>query len=90
VKAVEAGTVEAVMTYGTYGLIIIVSHGGGYRSLYGQLNSARVEVGQAVIRGQTIAASGGANSPEGPHLYLEIRGENLITLDPSDWLRTRR
>ncbi|HTK56538.1 MAG TPA: peptidoglycan DD-metalloendopeptidase family protein [Gemmatimonadales bacterium] len=90
VKVVEAGKVIFVGPYGTYGLMVIVSHGGGYLSLYGQLTSATVEKDAQVTKGQVIATTGGANTPEGPHLYLEIRGENLIALDPSDWLRTRR
>ena len=89
-KVVEAGKVEYVGNYGTYGLIVIVSHGGGYMSLYGQLSNATVEKDMQVQRGQSIGTTGGANTPEGPHLYFEIRGENLIALDPSDWLRTRR
>jgi len=90
VKVVEAGKVEYVGNYGTYGLMVIVSHGGGYLSLYGQLSAATVEKEMRVLRGQAIGTTGGGNTPEGPHLYFEIRGENLIALDPSDWLRTRR
>jgi septal ring factor EnvC (AmiA/AmiB activator) len=90
VKVVEAGKIEYVGNYGTYGLIVIVSHGGGYMSLYGQLSSATVETGGQILRGQSIGNTGGGNTPEGPHLYLEIRGAAGEVLDPSDWLRTRR
>jgi septal ring factor EnvC (AmiA/AmiB activator) len=90
VKVVQAGTVDYVGHFGTYGLLVIVSHGGGYRSLYGQLTSASVTVGATVTRGQIIGATGGLNTPEGPHLYLEIRGAGFMALDPSDWLRSRR
>ncbi|MEO7333116.1 MAG: peptidoglycan DD-metalloendopeptidase family protein [Gemmatimonadales bacterium] len=90
VKVVEAGRVEFAGPFGTYGLLVVVSHGGGYLSLYGQLSSASVAKGDQVIKGQLIGTTGGLNSPEGPHLYLEIRGAAGETLDPSDWLRTRR
>ena len=90
VKVVEAGRVIHVGQLGTYGLMVIVSHGGGYMSLYGQLTQASVERGSQVSKGQIIGTTGGANTPEGPHLYLEIRGAAGETLDPSDWLRTRR
>jgi septal ring factor EnvC (AmiA/AmiB activator) len=33
---------------------------------------------------------GGENTDEGPSLYFEIRGANLIALDPADWLKRRR
>jgi septal ring factor EnvC (AmiA/AmiB activator) len=90
VKAVEAGRVVYVGRFGTYGTILIVSHGGGYMSLYGQLTTTSFAEGAQVTRGQVIGTSGGANTPEGPHLYLEIRGSAGETLDPSDWLRSRR
>ena len=90
VKVVESGTVMFVGNLGTYGLMVIISHGGGYMSLYGQLASAAVQKDQAVTKGQVIGATGGANAPEGPHLYFEIRGDNFMALDPSDWLRSRR
>ena len=90
VKVVEAGTVILAGPLGTYGLIVIVSHGDGYLSLYGQLTTALVEKGAHVTKGQVIGTTGGLNTPEGAHLYFEIRGSGAITLDPSDWLRTRR
>jgi murein hydrolase activator len=90
VTAVENGRVELVQRLGTYGLTVVVQHGNGYRSLYMQLQSASVAVGQDVTRGQAIGTVGGANSEQGPHLHFEIRGENSIALDPADWLRRRR
>lgn len=90
VKAVENGRVELVQRLGTYGLTVVLQHGNGYRSLYMQLDSASVAVGQEVKRGQVIGTVGGANSDQGPHLHFEIRGDNSIALDPSDWLRRRR
>lgn len=90
VKAVETGRVELVQRIGTYGLTVVIQHGNGYRSLYMQLQQASVAVGQNVARGQVIGTVGGANSEQGPHLHFEIRGENSIALDPTDWLRRRR
>lgn len=90
VRVVESGTVLHVGNLGTYGLMVIVSHGGGYLSLYGQLTATNVERGAQVTKSQVIGTTGGANSSEGPHLYFEIRGAAGETLDPSDWLRTRR
>jgi len=90
VKAVENGRVELVQRIGTYGLTVVVQHGNGYRSLYMQLQTATVVVGQDVARGQVVGTVGGANSEQGTHLHFEIRGENSIALDPSDWLRRRK
>jgi murein DD-endopeptidase MepM/ murein hydrolase activator NlpD len=90
VKAVEGGRVALVQRLSTYGLTVVIEHGNGYYSLYMQLQSAAVENGQSVDKGQVIGTVGGANSNYGPHLHFEIRGENQIALDPADWLRRRR
>ena len=90
IKAVAAGKVVAVQRLSTYGLGVVVQHGNGYYSLYWQLQSASVREGEQVARGATIGTVGGSNSPKGPHLYFEIRGENQIALDPIAWLRSKR
>lgn len=90
VKAVESGTVERVMSFSTYGLMVIIAHGNGYRSIYSNLDEARVALNAPVTKGQIIGSVGGENSDNGPHLYFEIRGEQGIALDPTDWLKRRR
>jgi septal ring factor EnvC (AmiA/AmiB activator) len=90
VKAVEAGTVELLQSLGTYGLTLIVAHGNGYRSVYAHLSEAKVGLGAEVAKGQVVGTVGGENTDEGASLYFEIRGANLIALDPADWLKRRR
>lgn len=89
VRAVAAGTVALVERLSTYGLSVIVAHGDGYYSLYMQLQSASVNRGDAITRGQVIGAVGGENSDFGPHLQFQIRGDNEVALDPAEWLRRR-
>jgi murein DD-endopeptidase MepM/ murein hydrolase activator NlpD len=89
VKAVESGKVRLVGQFGTYGLTVVLEHGNGYYSVYSHLQSAGVELSANVARGQTIGAVGGENSDYGPHLHFEIRGENQVALDPTEWLRKR-
>jgi murein hydrolase activator len=90
VKAVESGTVEYAQAFSTYGLSVFLTHGNGYRSLYMNLSSTTVKVGDVVKRGQVIGTVGGENTEQGPHLHFEIRGDRGIALDPTDWLRKRR
>ena len=90
VHAIAAGTVRVAQQLGTYGLSVLVDHGGGYYSLYGNLQSADVRLGQQVIRGQQIGRTGGANTDQGPHLHFEIRGQGGQALDPVQWLRHRQ
>jgi len=90
VKAVETGRVALVQRLSTYGLTVILEHGSGYYSVYSQLATASVAAGASVEKGESIGTVGGANTDYGPHLHFEIRGENQIALDPTDWLRRRR
>lgn len=86
VKSVSAGEVTYVAPIGTYGLTIIVQHGGGDYSVYGSLSRADVKVGQQVIKGQVIGAVGRADPDMAPHLHFEIRPKGRAT-DPLGWLR---
>jgi murein hydrolase activator len=90
VKAVASGTASVVGRMSTYLLTVILDHGGGYYSVYAQLDSARVRQGDRVVAGQVIGTVGGASTDEGPHLYFEIRGQGGIVLDPINWLKQRR
>jgi septal ring factor EnvC (AmiA/AmiB activator) len=91
VRSVAAGTVRLAQTVGTYGQTVILDHGGGTYSIYGQLSRMDVRNEQGVERGQTIGLTGGGTADEGPHLYFEIRGEGGRThVDPVQWLRRRR
>lgn len=91
VRVVQGGTVRLAANVGTYGQMVIVDHGGGTYSIYGQLSRIDVREDQAVDRGAVIGATGGAASDEGPHLYFEIRGGGgREHVDPIQWLRRRR
>jgi len=89
IRAVESGKVRLVGQFGTYGLTVVLEHGNGYYSVYSHLQSAAVKLGADVTKGQSLGAVGGENSDYGPHLHFEIRGENQVALDPTEWLRRR-
>jgi murein hydrolase activator len=93
VKAVEAGEVVLARPFEGYGPTVMVSHGGGYYTLYMFLQAIRVQEGQAVTQGQTVGAVGGEQTDEGAHLYFQvhapIRGNAPEAVDPLSWLRSR-
>lgn len=60
-------------TAGGYGIVIEVSHGYGYSSLYAHLGRALVREGQTIKRGELIAKSGRSGLVSGPHLHFEVR-----------------
>jgi murein hydrolase activator len=86
VKAIAAGTVTYVQPIGTYGLTVILQHGGGDYSVYGSLSRAEVRVDQQVAKGQVIGAVGSADPAMPPHLHLEIRPAGRAA-DPLGWLK---
>ncbi|MCL2519997.1 MAG: M23 family metallopeptidase [Spirochaetaceae bacterium] len=73
VLAARAGEVTTIASNNVLGLYIIITHSGGYQSLYGHLSSARVNLGQRVNAGALIALSGYSGAITGPHLHFEIR-----------------
>ena len=55
-----------------YGILIILSHSLGFRSLYAHLNSISIKVGQVVKKGDVIGTTGRTGVVTGPHLHYEI------------------
>jgi Peptidase family M23 len=60
-------------TAGGYGMVIEISHGYGYSSLYAHLSRVAVREGATVKRGELIAKSGRSGLVSGPHLHYEVR-----------------
>jgi septal ring factor EnvC (AmiA/AmiB activator) len=94
VRAVAAGKVASVGQLGTYGLTLIIDHGGGDYSIYGSLEHADVRPQESVSKGQVIG-NVGTSDPEYPaHLHFEIRhsGDDgrPASVDPAVWLRHQR
>jgi septal ring factor EnvC (AmiA/AmiB activator) len=94
VHAVAAGRVVSVGQLGTYGLTVIIDHGGGDYSIYGSLSRADVRQQQTIAKGQVIGGVG-VSDPEFPaHLHFEIRhgtGDGRTpAVDPVTWLRGQR
>ena len=88
VRSIAAGEVMVADPIGTYGLTVIVQHGGGDYSVYGSLSRADVHKGDKVGKGQVIGAVGRADPEMDPHLHLEIRPKGRAT-DPLAWLALR-
>ena len=72
VRASKYGRVSYAGWLGGYGKVVIVSHPGGDRTLYGHLSKIIVKEGQYVKQGQIIAKSGNTGNSTGPHLHFEI------------------
>lgn len=85
VTAVAPGQVVYIGYLSSYGLIVIVSHGNRYFTLYGHLASVFCRVGEVVVAGEKIATAGASGGYERSGVFFQVRrGDNA--LDPGDWL----
>ncbi|MEH1970659.1 murein hydrolase activator EnvC family protein [Nostoc sp.] len=85
IRAADSGRVIFAGWYGGYGRAVIIDHGNGMTTLYGHTSELYVSEGQAVERGQAIAAVGSTGFSTGPHLHFEVR-RNGTPVDPANYL----
>jgi septal ring factor EnvC (AmiA/AmiB activator) len=90
VKVVADGEVVISEPTGTYGLMIVVQHGGGAYSIYSSLGELRVRKGARVSKGDVIGTVGQADPDMPPRLHFEIRPQGGRAVDPAEWLRRQR
>jgi murein hydrolase activator len=86
VKAVASGRVVFADWMRGFGNLIIVDHGSGYMSLYGNNQALIKAVGERVNGGDTIASVGNSGGNESHGLYYELR-RNSVPFDPLSWSR---
>lgn len=93
VRAVESGNVVSAMSIEGYGPSVVISHGGGYYTLYLRLGSIRVTTGERVESGHVIGTVGGERTAEGPHIEFRVHapgpGGPPVPVNPLPWLRER-
>mgnify|MGYP004523743435 FL=1 len=85
IKAAASGKVTFSGRKGSYGNLIVISHGNGVQTYYGHCSALYASAGQQVSQGQTIAAVGSTGNSTGPHLHLEIR-VNGVAYNPQNYL----
>ncbi len=94
VRAVRAGRVVLAGPFEGYGPTVVLSHGGGFYTLYLYLEEIGVVEGREVAAGQVVGTVGGAETPEGPHIEFQIRapekGGTPEAQNPLLWLRARK
>jgi septal ring factor EnvC (AmiA/AmiB activator) len=86
VRSVFAGTVLFSQWFKGYGNLVILDHGNRVFSLYGNLKSPAVAVGDRINAGQALAGVGESEDAHSGYLYFEIRQDNKPE-DPQKWLR---
>ncbi|HEY0842590.1 MAG TPA: peptidoglycan DD-metalloendopeptidase family protein [Methylotenera sp.] len=84
VKAVATGRVVFADWLRGFGNLIIIDHGDGYMSLYGNNQSVLKQAGEMVKSGDTIASVGNTGGNESNGLYYELRNQSR-PFDPMTW-----
>ncbi len=84
VNAIFGGRVVFAEWLRGLGLLIIVDHGNGYMSLYGNNQKLYKGLGEWVNQGEMIATVGQSGGHAEPGLYFEIRKDGEA-LDPASW-----
>lgn len=89
VRAIAEGEVVVAEALGTYGLTVLVQHGGGMYSMYASLRRIDVRKGEKVAKGAVVGTVGQSDPDMPPRLHFEIRPQGRA-VDPLDWLRRQR
>ncbi len=84
VRAVAAGRVVRVQTMNEYGRLVFVRHG-EFLTLYANLSSASVRVGDEVAAGAPLGRSGTSAEPRGAALFFAVFRDGTPD-DPTRWL----
>ncbi|WP_329742295.1 murein hydrolase activator EnvC family protein [Dyella sp. A6] len=88
VHAVAAGRVIYAHYLRGYGLLIIVNHGNGWMSMYGNNETLLHNVGDTVRAG-TVLGTALPSTSSSTGVYFELR-HNRKPVDPRAWLRRQR
>ncbi len=84
VYAIAAGRVAYSEWLNGFGLLVIIDHGDGYMSLYGNNESIYRKTGDWVSTGDVISAVGQSGGRQQAGLYFEIRDTGK-TMDARKW-----
>jgi septal ring factor EnvC (AmiA/AmiB activator) len=71
-----------------YGNLLILDHGDGYLSIYGNNESVFHQVGDAVHAGDVVATVGATGGNDTSGLYFELRHQGK-PFDPVPWLQSK-
>lgn len=77
IRAARGGAVSEAGFDKGWGNYVKISHGDALETLYSQMASYTVEVGDSVEKGQLIGYVGSTGSATGPHLHFEVRVDGV-------------
>ena len=87
IQAAASGTVAFAGTHGDYGRTVVIDHGEGWRTVYAHASELKVQEGDPVRVGDTIAEVGHSGNARGSHLHFEVRRDGRAQ-NPIPYLRS--
>lgn len=95
------GVVKYAKRMGTYGNLVIIDHGYGYKTYYAHLSAFAkgIKPGAVVKRGQKIAFAGSTGRSTGPHIHYEVHKNGkpvnpihylIVDTSPAEYLKMKR
>jgi septal ring factor EnvC (AmiA/AmiB activator) len=88
-RSIYAGKVIFAEWFKGFGQLVIVNHGSGYHTLYGNLSEIFSQVGAIIKTNQVVGKVGTSGILNAPGLYFEIRYKGK-PLDPIQWLKRKK
>jgi len=84
-KSVAGGRVIYASAFENYGMLLIIDHGNGYNTLYGNLSEILLQKGDLLIKGTELGTISKSKLLNAPALYFEIR-YNGKPVNTTEWL----
>lgn len=88
IKAATSGEVVFSAQFEDLGNMVIINHGSGVATVYGNMITTYVKRGDQVVKGQNIGVLGLSKKEREPRLYFEIRF-NTKSIDPLIFLERK-
>jgi murein DD-endopeptidase MepM/ murein hydrolase activator NlpD len=85
IKAAMDGKVSVAGANSVYGNYVILSHAGGYQTMYAHMSRISVVQGASVAQGAKIGEVGSTGYSTGPHLHFAVY-KNGRAVNPLDYL----
>jgi septal ring factor EnvC (AmiA/AmiB activator) len=86
IRAVASGRVIFSNRLAGYGRMVILDHGNRYYTVYAHLSKLDKNVGERVMRGESIGEVGDSGTFGEPRLYFEVRKDGR-PIDPAPWFK---
>ena len=86
--AIAGGRVVFTGKFEGYGNLLIIDHGSGFHSLYGNLAKTPIQKNSLLVEGMDIGSVSTNKKTGSPLLYFEIRHKGK-PIDPLKWLQRR-